>query len=119
MFWARLSHFSPFRQANVVMTLRRAQKHNYASEHKLFYYHLHFWRVLRKQKPKKWGNIVFWPSPPPPLHRTNMASQKASLQAKNGRALQDIERKGYTWESPRKKNSGMQTSTVHCADESI
>ena len=48
-----------------------------------------------------------------------MAGQKASLQAKNGRALQDIARKGYTWESPRKKNWGMQASTAHCADESI
>lgn len=26
------------------------------------------------------------------------------LQAKKGRALQDIEKKGYTWESPRGKN---------------
>ena len=39
------------------MTLRRAQKHNHASEHKLFYYHLHFWRVLRKYKPKNWEKI--------------------------------------------------------------
>ena len=60
------------------------------------------------------GSIVFWPSPPPPLHRTNKAGQKASLQANNGRALQDIARKGYTWESPRKKNWDMQASTVHC-----
>ena len=65
------------------------------------------------------GSIVFWPSPPPPLHRTNMAGQMASLQANNGRVLQDIARKGYTWESPRKKNWDMQASTVHCADESI
>ena len=65
------------------------------------------------------GSIVFWPSPPPPLHRTNMAGQKASLQVNNGRVLQDIARKGYTWESPRKKNWDMQASTVHCADESI
>ena len=65
------------------------------------------------------GSIVFWPSPPPPLHRTNMAGQKASLQANNGRVLQDIARKGYTWKSPRKKNWDMQASTVHCADESI
>ena len=46
------------------------------------------------------GSIVFWSSPAPPLHRTNMAGQKASLQAKNGRALKDIARRGYTWESP-------------------
>ena len=65
------------------------------------------------------GSIVFWPSPPPPLHRTNMAGQKASLQANNGRVLQDIARKGYTWKIPRKKNWDMQASTVHCADESI
>ena len=65
------------------------------------------------------GSIVFWPSPPPPLHRTNMAGQKASLQANNGRVLQDIARKAYTWKSPRKKNWDMQASTVHCADESI
>ena len=28
----------------------------------------------------------------------------SALQAKNGRALQGIAKKGYTWESPRKKN---------------
>ena len=49
------------------------------------------------------GSIVFWPSPPPPLHRTNMAGQKASLQAKNGRALQDIARKGYTWKAHQRR----------------
>ena len=65
------------------------------------------------------GSIVFWPSPPTPLHRTNMAGQKASLQAKNGRALQDIAKKGYTSESPRKKNWGMQATGIRCADESI
>ena len=65
------------------------------------------------------GSIVFWPSPLPPLHRTNMAGQKASLQAKNGRALQDIAKKGYTSESPRKKNWGMQATGIRCADESI
>ena len=48
-----------------------------------------------------------------------MAGQKASLQAKNGKALQDIARRGYTWGSPRKENWGMQTTTGHYADESI
>ena len=43
----------------------------------------------------------------------------SALQAKNGRALQGIAKKGYTWESQRKKNQGMQASTVRCADESI
>ena len=28
----------------------------------------------------------------------------SALQAKNGRALQSIVKKGYTWESQRKKN---------------
>ena len=58
-----------------------------------------------RKKEKGWsGSVAFWSSPPPSLHRTNMAGQKSSLQAKNGRALQDIAKKGYTWESPRGKN---------------
>ena len=59
-----------------------------------------------RREDSEWSrSMVFWPSPPPPLHRTNtVAGQKASLQAKNGRALQDIAKKGYTWESPRRKN---------------
>ena len=43
----------------------------------------------------------------------------SALQAKNGRALQSIVKKGYTWESQRKKNQGIQASTVRCADESV
>ena len=59
-----------------------------------------------RREDSEWSrSMVFWPSPPPPLHRTNtVAGQKASLQAKNDRALQDIAKKGYTWESPRRKN---------------
>ena len=50
------------------------------------------------------GSVVFWLSAAPSQHRTNMAGQKASLQANNGRALQDIAKQGYTWKSPRGKN---------------
>ena len=74
-----------------------------------------------RREDSEWSrSMVFWPSPPPPLHRTNtVAGQKASLQAKNDRALQDIAKKGYTSESPRRKNWGMQATRVRCADESI
>ena len=57
-----------------------------------------------RKKERGWsGSVVFWSSPPPSLHRTNMAGQKASLQAKNGRALQDIARKGYTWKAHERR----------------
>ena len=104
------------------MNLRRAQNHNHASEHKLFDYHLYFWRywgnknrnngekVRREERGfrMEWVNSIL-----------TIPAPSSALQAKNGRALQGIAKKGHTWESPRKKNWGMQASTVRCADESI
>ena len=87
---------------------------------------------IEKIKPKEWGKsqkegegkewvngILAIPAPTSAPYKHTVASQKASLQAKNGRALQDIAKKGYTWESPRRKNWGMQATRVRCADGSI